>query len=167
MGFDPLTIGLTVGGAALSGIQASENNQAAQRAAAQQKAANTVAANRQKESLARDFAQLEGSLRATSAARGVAGSASALAAQQSAGYAGIAQQGAVNTNLRLSNLQAQQRADAAYQSPLFASIQGGLQGYMLGSSLGGLGSAAAPATTSTAAIQGPGFSIPSFKIPVT
>lgn len=135
MGFDPLTIGLTLGGAALSGIQASENNSAARRAAEQQKAANRIASNREKETLSREFAQLEGSLRATAGARGVAGSASAFAIQQAAGYAGTAQQGAIDTNLRLSNAQADQRAAAAYQSPLFAGLQGGIQGYMFGNNL--------------------------------
>lgn len=139
MGLDPLTVGLTLGGAALSTVQASENNSAARRAAEQQKAANKIASNREKESLARDFAQLEGSLRATAAGRGVAGSSSALALQQAAGYAGIANQGAVDTNLRLANAQADQRAAAAYQSPFFAGLQGGLQGYLLGSSLSALG----------------------------
>lgn len=139
MGVDPLTVGLTLGGAALSAVQASESNSAARRAAEQQKAANKIASNREKESLARDFAQLEGSLRATAAGRGVAGSASALALSQSAGYAGTANQGAINTNLRLANIQADQRAAAAYQNPFFAGLQGGLQGYMLGSSLSSLG----------------------------
>lgn len=150
MGFDPLSIGLAVGGAALSTVQAQEQNRATERAAGQQKAANRVASNRDKEALARDFAQLAGSLRATSAGRGVAGSASALALQQSATYAGVAQQGAIDTNLRLGNAQIDQRVAASYQSPFFSALSGGLSGYMLGSqlSLGGSGASSTPRFTS-------------------
>lgn len=132
MGFNPLTIGLLVGSAALSAAQASSNNSAVKRAAAQQKAANRIASNREKDTLSREFAQLQGSLRATSAARGAAGSSTALALQQSAVFAGTARQGAIDTSLRLANAQADQRAAASYQSPLFAALQGGLQGFLLG-----------------------------------
>jgi hypothetical protein len=127
LGVDPLSITLAAGMAGLSFAQADANNDAARRAAEQQKAANRVASNKQKENLSREFAQLEGSLRATSAGRGVSGSATAMALQQTAGYAGVSAQGAVNTNLRLANQQADQQASAAYQSPLLAGVQGGFQ----------------------------------------
>lgn len=165
MGFDPLSIGLGVAGATLSAIQADASNDAAKRAAEQQKAANRVAANREKDSLAREFAQLEGSLRATAAGRGVAGSASARAISQAAGFAGVANQGAVNTNLRLSNQQADQRAAAAQTSVFFAGLQGGLQGFLLGNSLASLGSSSA-ATLTTAPIQNGPITIPSFTVPI-
>lgn len=147
MGFDPLTVGLGIAGATLSAVQAESSNAATKKAAEQQKAANRVAANREKDSLAREFAQLEGSLRATAAGRGVAGSATALAISQSAGYAGTANQGAITTNLRLANQQADQRAAAAYQSPFFAGLQGGLQGFLLGNQVSSV-FASAPNTSS-------------------
>ncbi len=166
MGVDPLSITLAAGMAGLSFAQADANNDAARRAAEQQKAANRVASNKQKENLSREFAQLEGSLRATSAGRGVSGSATAMALQQTAGYAGVSAQGAVNTNLRLANQQADQQASAAYQSPLLAGVQGGLQGFLLGSSLSSMLASSAPATLTTAPIQNTGFTIPSFQIPI-
>jgi hypothetical protein len=137
MGVDPLTAGL-VGGAALGGlsfVQAGESNQASKRAAGQQKAANIVAANQQKENLARDFAQLEGSLRTTSAARGTAGSATSFGLQTTVGAVATGNRANINTNTFLGNAQADQRASASYQSPLFGALSGGLQGFLLGSSL--------------------------------
>lgn len=135
MGAEVFAVALGGLSGGLSFAQAEENNKAAKRAADQQKAANRVAANRQDENLAREWAQLEGSLRATSAARGAAGSASAQALSQFAGFAATSQSGAVATNLRLANQQADQRAAAAYQNPLMAGLQGTLQGFLLGTQL--------------------------------
>jgi hypothetical protein len=135
MGVDPLSVGLAVGLGGLGAIQTNQSNKAANYAAAQQKAANEIAANAEKDKLAREFAALEGTLRATSAGRGVAGSQTASALSLSAGQAGIVQQGNVNTNLRLANVQADQRAAAAQQSPFMSLLMGGIQGYMLGGQL--------------------------------
>jgi hypothetical protein len=140
MGVDPLTASLL--GAAVSGglsfAQASESNQAANRAASQQKAANTVAANQQKENNAREFAQLEGSLRTTAAARGVAGSSSSLALKQTLGAVATGNRANINTNTFLANAQADQRAAASQQSPLLGALSGGLQGLLLGNQLNSL-----------------------------
>lgn len=138
MGIDPLTVGLITGAATggLSLAQASSQNQAAERAAGQQKAANEIAADAQRDQLAREFSAFEGTLRATSAARGIVGGGTESALGLSAQQAGIRQQSGIATNLSIANTQADQRAAAAFQSPLLAGLTGSLSGFSAGYSLG-------------------------------
>lgn len=138
MGIDPLTVGLITAGASggLSFVQAREQNQAAERAAGQQKAANQIAADAQRDQLAREFAAFEGTLRATSAARGITGGGTESALSLSAQQAGIRQQSGIATNLNFANIQADQRAAASYQSPLLSGLTGGFSGFSAGYTLG-------------------------------
>ena len=136
MGIDPVTLAIAGGLGALSVIEANQQNKRVQKAAEAQKATQDVAAQQRREATARELQALEGSILATSAGRGVAGSASS-AALSLATFESAAQQAAnIEMNRYFSNIATQSQANAQMSSPLMAGISGFSTGIKLGDSLG-------------------------------
>lgn len=135
---DPLTwgVGLGLAQAGLGFSEAQSRNAAQRRAAGQTKAMSAVAADQKKAQLAKEFAQFTGSLRATSAGRGVSGTATAAALDLSAFSAGLSERTVIETNERFSGYQADAQVAANYQSPFLSGLSGGFQGFSTGLTTG-------------------------------
>ena len=159
MGIDPLTAGI-VGGVLLGGtsvVQASQQNRAVQRAAEAEKATQDVAAAERRQITARELQALEGSIRASSAGRGVAGSASQGALSLATFESAKTQAASIELNRLYGNAATDARAAAQYSSPLLAGISGFSTGFSLGNSLGSFGSAAGAGAAGPPAGTGPNF----------
>lgn len=142
-GLEPLLVaGLVAGGATagVSVLEANQQNKATQRAADTEKATQDAAAQQRQELTARRLLELEGSIRASSAGRGVAGSAVETSLLGSTFESALLESDNIETNRFFQGLSTQSRADASFQSPLGAGINGFSTGFSLGTSLGGFGS---------------------------
>lgn len=145
---DPLTAALVVGGAtsALGFSEAQSRNKSLERNAGRQKAMNAVQANEQRDKLARDFAQFAGSLRTTSAGRGIAGSATANAMDLGAFSGGLRERTNIATNEYFGNVSADNYRDANSSNVFLTGLSSGISGFMAGYSTGGFGSKKPPTT---------------------
>jgi hypothetical protein len=153
MGIDPVTLAIAGGLGALSVVEANQQNRRVQKAAEAQKATQDVAAQQRREATARELQALEGSILATSAGRGVAGSASS-AALSLATFESAAQQAAnIEMNRYFSNIATQSQGNAQMSSPLMAGISGFSTGLQLGGSFGGADPTAAATSSGTGAIN--------------
>lgn len=133
-----LVVGALSGGASILG--AAEQNKATQRAADAEKATQNVAAQQRQQVTARRLQELEGSIRSSSAGRGIAGSAIETSLLGDVFESALLESSNIETNRQFGNLSTQTRADASFQSPLGAGIGGFATGFSLGSSFGGFGS---------------------------
>ena len=138
MGLDPLTLAIGGLSAAASFSEAQGNNQRTRRAADATKATEDVAARQRKEITARNLQELEGTLRASAAGRGVAGSASTDALSLSQFESALLEQENIELNRFFANTATDARADAQFQNPLLAGIQGFSTGISIGGSVSGL-----------------------------
>lgn len=128
----PLVLGgLTTG---VSVLEAQQQNRATQRAAAAEQATQNVAAQQRQQITARRLAELEGSIRSSSAGRGVAGSAVETSLLSSTFTAALIESSNIETNRLFQGFSTQARAAASFQSPLGA----GFSGFGTGVQLGGL-----------------------------
>jgi len=115
-------IALVSGG--LSFLQASQQNSAAREARDQTIASSRVAANQRSAITARNLAELQGSIRATAAGRGVAGSQSAFALGLSATESGLLERQNIEMQRFMEAGSAQSRYASQYTNPLVAGITG-------------------------------------------
>lgn len=138
MGLDPLTLAIGGLSAAASFSSAQSANRQAQSAAEAEKATADVAARQRKEITARNLQELEGSIRASSAGRGVAGSASTDALSLSAFESALLEESNVELEQFFAHGAADARAAAQFQNPLLAGIQGFGTGLSIGQGIGGL-----------------------------
>lgn len=139
MGIDPVTatiIGGVVGGASL--LQASQQNKALKRSAESEKASNDIAARERREITAKELQRLEGTLRSSSAGRGIAGSATTNALSTSATATALDQQTSIELNNLFANQAADARAAAQFSNPLLSGLSGFSSGIQLGGQLGEL-----------------------------
>lgn len=134
-----LEIGLVLGGltAGVATLEAQSQNRATKRAASAEQATQDESARQRQEITARRLQELEGSIRSSSAGRGVAGSAVETSLLGSTFSSGLAESSNIETNRFFQSLQTQTRADAAFQSPLSAAVGGFGQGFSVGSQFGG------------------------------
>lgn len=139
---DPFTTALILGGATAgtSVLQAEQQNRAVQRAAEAEQAQQDAAAQERKQQVARELQLVEGSIRASSAGRGVAGSASVEALSLSTFESALLQQENVELNRLFSRQAIESRSSAQTTNPLLAGISGFTTGAQLSSSFQGLGS---------------------------
>lgn len=154
MGLDPVTLAIGGLSAAASFSQAQSANRRAGQAAEAEKATEDVAARQRREITARNLQELEGSLRATAAGRGVAGSASVEALSLSQFESALLEESNIELNRFFAAGAADARAAAQYQNPLLAGISGFSTGISIGSGISGLLSGGGPET-----ITNPGRSI--------
>ena len=138
MGLDPLTLAIGGLSAAASFSSAQTANSRASQAADAEKATEDVAARQRKEITARNLQELEGSLRASAAGRGVAGSASVDALSLSAFESALLEESNIGLNRFFAHGAADARAAAQYQNPLLAGVQGFSTGLSIGSGVSGL-----------------------------
>ena len=127
-----------VGGALTSGVsilEANQQNKATQRAADVEKATQDAAAQSRQQITARRLLELEGSIRASSAGRGVAGSGVETSLLGSAFESALLESSNIETNRGFQNLSTQSRADASFQSPLGAGVGGFSTGFSLGGNI--------------------------------
>ena len=139
MGIDPVTatiIGGVVGGASL--LQASQQNKALKRSAESEKASNDIAARERREITAKELQRLEGTLRSSSAGRGIAGSATTNALSTSATATALDPQTSIELNNLFANQAADARAAAQFSNPLLSGLSGFSSGIQLGGQLGEL-----------------------------
>ena len=141
---DPITLALAGFSAAAGVAGAQSANDATQQAAEAEIATQDIAAQQRKSITQRELQTLEGSLRASSAGRGVAGSATELALSSSISESALQQGASIELNRFTQNAATQARADAQFQSPFLAGLQGLQSGFSLGQGISGLdfGSAA-------------------------
>jgi len=130
---------LALGGlsAGASVLEATQQNKATQRAADAEQATQNVAASQRQQVTARRLQELEGSIRSSSAGRGVAGSAVETSLLGSTFESALLESSNIETNRFFGNLSTQARAAASFQSPLGAGISGFSTGFSIGSSFGG------------------------------
>lgn len=143
---DPFTTSLIVGGltAGTSVLQATQQNEAIERAAEAEKAQQDAAAAERKQQVARELQAVEGSIRASSAGRGVSGSRSVEALSLSTFETALLQQENIELNRFFGNAATDARAGANTQNPLLAGISGFTSGVQLASSFQGLGGGGTP-----------------------
>ena len=142
-GLEPILIAGLVAGGATAGVsilEAGEQNKATQRAADAEKATQGVAAQQRQEVTARRLLELEGSIRSSSAGRGVAGSAVETSLLGSAFESALLESSNIETNRQFQGLSTQSRAAASFQSPLGAGISGFSQGVGIVGGINSLGS---------------------------
>lgn len=132
-----LILGAVSGGASI--LESQQQNKATQRAADAEQATQGVAAQQRQEVTARRLLELEGSIRSSSAGRGVAGSAVETSLLGSAFESALLESSNIETNRQFQGLSTQSRAAASFQSPLGAGIGGFGQGVALQGSLSGAG----------------------------
>lgn len=109
-------------GAGVSFIQARQQNANAEFARDQQIASETIAANQRRAVTGRNLAGVLGSVRASAAGRGVAGSASTLAQALSNIETGQSERSSIEINRTLGIAQAQSQYAAQYTNPLLAGF---------------------------------------------
>lgn len=135
---DPLTIALVTGG--LTAAQAAQSNSAAKEARDQQIASENIQANQRRSVTGRNLAGVLGSVRASAAGRGVAGSASVLAQALSEIETGQSEKSSIELNRTLGIAQAQSQYAAQYTNPLLSGLVSGLGSYVnAGGGFGGGG----------------------------
>ena len=121
--------------AGVSYFEAEQSNKNA-RAARDQAIGTTNVAARQRQTItARNLAELEGSIRASSAGRGVGGSESSFALGLSARESGLFERQNIELERYGQVASAQSRYASQYTNPLIAGIKGGVEGYALASGL--------------------------------
>ena len=134
---DPFTLLLAGASAAVSVAGAESANEATERAAGAEMATQDIAAQQRTSIVARELQTLEGSVRASSAGRGVAGSRVETSILGSAFESALLQGSNIELNRFTQNAATQARADAAFQSPFLAGLSGLQSGFSLGNTLGG------------------------------
>jgi len=142
--------------AGVSYFEAEQSNKNA-RAARDQTIGTTNVAARQRQTItARNLAELEGSIRASSAGRGVGGSESSFALGLSARESGLFERQNIELERYGQVAAAQSRYASQYTNPLLAGIGGAVEGYMLASDLGAgsMFAASAPATATSSVVGG-------------
>jgi len=159
MGIDPVTLAIAGGLGALSIVEANQQNRRVQKAAEAQKATQDVAAQQRREATARELQALEGSILATSAGRGVAGSASSDALSLATFESAAKQASNIEMNRYFSNIATQSQGNAQMTSPLMAGISGFSTGLQLGGSFGGADPTAAAGTTVTSSTASASFGV--------
>lgn len=133
-----MEVGLALGAvtAGLSFAEASAQNDANKRAAESEKAAAKISAEERRNQIAEQEQQFRGTVRASSAARGFAGSASTFALLSS-GLSQALESGAnVNTQNTLDNASIASRERAQFRNPFFSAFGAGLSGFQSGTSIG-------------------------------
>lgn len=131
-----LVLGAASAGASI--LETQQQNKAIGRAADAEQATQDVAAQQRQQITARRLAELQGSIRASSAGRGVAGSAVETSLLGSSFTAALLESSNIETNRQFQGLSTQARAAASFQSPLGAGIGGFGQGFSIGNNIGGL-----------------------------
>ena len=109
-------------GAGVSDMQARKQNANNERAMNQQIASENIAANQRRAVTGRNLAGVLGSVRASAAGRGVAGSASVIAEALSNIESGQSERSSIEINRTLGVAQAQSRYAAQYTNPLLAGF---------------------------------------------
>lgn len=138
--------GLTAGASALGAV---EQNKATGRAADAEQATQDAAAAQRQQLTGRRLQELEGSIRSSSAGRGVAGSAVETSLLASTFESALLESSNIETNRFFQNLSTDARAGASFQSPLSAGVGGFAQGFSIGSSFGGGGTGGTTDTGNT------------------
>lgn len=108
--------------AGVSFIQARQQNAAAEGARDQQIASENIAANQRRAVTGRNLAGALGSVRASAAGRGVAGSASVIAQALSTIESAESEKSSIELNRTIGVAQAQSRYAAQYTNPLLAGV---------------------------------------------
>lgn len=136
---DPITTGLILGGisAAASSSGAMSANKRVDRAAEAEIATQDIAAQQRKAITARELQTLEGSIRASSAGRGVAGSRVETSILGSAFESALLQGSNIETNRFAQEQASLARAESQQQDPLLAGISGFTSGFGTGQKIGG------------------------------
>lgn len=147
---DPLTVALVTGG--LTATQAIQGNSAAKEARDQQIASENIQANQRRSVTGRNLAGVLGSVRASAAGRGVAGSASVIAQALSEIETGENEKSSIELNRTLGIAQAQSQYAAQYTNPLISGLVSGLVSYVAagGEFGGGSGTPFVPGTSEAA-----------------
>tara|TARA_R110002020_G_scaffold151599_2_gene328666 strand:+ start:1784 stop:2299 length:516 start_codon:yes stop_codon:yes gene_type:complete len=137
---DPITTGLILGGisAAASGAGASSANKRVNQARDAEIASQDIAAQQRKAITARQLQTLEGSIRASSAGRGVAGSRVETSILGSAFESALLEGSNIEINRFTQEAATRARAESQQQSPLLAGVSGFQSGFGFGNSLGSL-----------------------------
>ena len=130
----------TVAFSALAGYAQSEAQNASVRGAADLENLSTnLAAEQRKEITARNLHRLEGSLRASSAARGVGGSASTIAIDVSMFENASLEQENIEINRILGIGSTEARARSQFTNPFLSAFEGGVAGFGMASAFLGDG----------------------------
>lgn len=134
---DPITTGLILGGisAAASSSGAISANKRADQAAEAEIATQDIAAQQRKAITARELQTLEGSIRASSAGRGVAGSRVETSILGSAFESALLQGSNIETNRFAQEQASLARAESQQQNPFVAGLSGFSSGFGTGQSL--------------------------------
>ena len=137
---DPITTGLILGGisAAASGAGANSANKRVNQARDAEIATQDIAAQQRKAITARQLQTLEGSIRASSAGRGVAGSRVETSILGSAFESALLEGSNIEINRFTQEAASRARAASQQQSPLIAAASGFKSGFGFGHDIGGL-----------------------------
>ena len=152
MAITPLALAFAAAGAGLSAAAAIQKNEAVKSSFAAQRQQIKNSADNEKIQLARSLQQRISMIRASAGGRGIAvNSGSAGAVQTSTQLIGQENSRIISENARNAINAAVAKANAQFQSPLLAGIEGGLAGLTAGAALFPAAGAAAAAAGTTAA----------------
>jgi len=155
MAITPLALAFAAAGAGLSVTAAIQKNEAVKSSFAAQQQQIKNSADNEKIQLARSLQQRISMIRASAGGRGIAvNSGSAGAVQTSTQLIGQENSRIISENARNAINAAVAKANAQFQSPLLAGIEGGLAGLTVGAALFPATTAAAAAAGTTAAAAG-------------
>ena len=154
MAITPLALAFAAAGAGLSAAAAIQKNEAVKSSFAAQQQQIKKSADNEKIQLARSLQQRISMIRASAGGRGIAvNSGSAGAAQTSTQLIGQENSRIISENARNAINAAVAKANAQFQSPLLAGIEGGLAGLTAGAALFPAAGAAAAGTAAAATAE--------------